>query len=104
VGPGEALVPNLVGRSARAAVVAARLAMFSLNIQGSGIVTSQQPAPGAVVALGAVIDLQLSPPTPELPMPPPAGDLAQIRQQRPQPSAAEPGVLTNVAPRRGRDG
>ena len=104
VGPGEAMVPNLVGRSARAAVVAARHAMFNLNMQGTGIVTSQQPAPGAVVALGAVIDLQLSPPTPELPLPPPAGDLAQMRQQRPQPTAAEPGALTNAAPRRGQDG
>jgi cell division protein FtsI (penicillin-binding protein 3) len=62
VGPGEALVPNLVGRSARDAIVQARRAQFDVTMQGSGVVSSQDPVAGSVVARGATLGLRLSAP------------------------------------------
>lgn len=96
--PGETLVPNLVGRPARLALVQARQAMLEVALTGSGVVNQQQPAAGAVVQRGSVLSLQLSSPTPELPAPPLASDLAQVV---PQPPAADK-VIT--PPRRGQDG
>jgi cell division protein FtsI (penicillin-binding protein 3) len=110
VGPGETLVPNLIGRSARAAVMQARRALLNVSVQGSGIVNVQQPAAGAVVQRGALVGLQLSPPTPDLPVPPLPSDLAELPREllrggSPQPSAAEPGALPGAVPRRrGQDG
>lgn len=107
VGPGETMVPNLIGRSARAAVVQARRALLNVSVQGSGIVNGQQPAPGAVVQRGTLLGLQLSPPTPDLPVPPLPSDLAEaprdlLRAVSPQPSAAD--VLARPQRRRGQDG
>jgi cell division protein FtsI (penicillin-binding protein 3) len=62
VGAGEALVPNLVGRSARDAIVQARRAQFDVTLQGSGVVSSQDPVAGSVVARGATLGLRLSAP------------------------------------------
>jgi cell division protein FtsI (penicillin-binding protein 3) len=78
VGPGEALVPNLIGRAARSAVVQARQARFDVTLQGSGVVSAQSPAAGAIVARGTLLELQLTAPTPELPVPPLGSDLAQV--------------------------
>jgi hypothetical protein len=109
VGPGETLVPNLVGRPARLALVHARQAMLEVALQGSGVVSEQQPAPGSVVKRGALLSLQLSSPTPELPAPPLASDLAQIVPQPaaadvPQPAAAGTRDKLPAPPRRGQDG
>jgi beta-lactam-binding protein with PASTA domain len=67
--------------------------MLEVALTGSGVVSAQQPAPGAVVQRGSLLSLQLSSPTPELPAPPLASDLAQVI---PPPPAA--------VPRRGQDG
>ncbi|HET8935561.1 MAG TPA: penicillin-binding protein [Polyangiales bacterium] len=109
VGPGETLVPNLVGRPARLALVHARQAMLEVALQGSGVVSEQQPAPGSVVKRGALVSLQLNSPTPELPAPPLASDLAQalpqpIASDGPPPTAAGTRDKLRVPPRRGQDG
>jgi len=98
--PGETLVPNLVGRPARLALVQGREAMLEVALSGSGVVSGQQPAPGAVVQRGSVLSLQLSSPQPELPAPPLASDLAQVI---PPPAAAAAEKLP-TPPRRGQDG
>jgi cell division protein FtsI (penicillin-binding protein 3) len=101
--PGQTLVPNLVGRPARLALVQARQAMLEVALSGSGVVSQQQPAPGAVVQRGTVLSLQLSSPMPELPAPPLASDLAQViaPSQLPPPAAA---TDKRTAPPRGQDG
>jgi cell division protein FtsI (penicillin-binding protein 3) len=105
--PGEALVPNLIGRSARAAVVQARRSTFDVTMQGSGVVTAQVPVAGAIVARGTVLALSLTAPTPELPVPPMGSDLAQVS---PAPYAVDPVVSPLVDPPmpplvlRGQDG
>ena len=103
--PGEVLVPNLLHQSARAAVVQARGLRFEVALTGSGVVSSQQPLPNTVAQRGALLTLQLSSPTPELPVPPLASDLAQVGPQPvvhgmplPPPEAAP------AAPGRGQDG
>jgi cell division protein FtsI (penicillin-binding protein 3) len=102
VGPSQTLVPNLIGRPARQAVVQARQAMLEVSLQGSGVVSSQQPLAGVVVQRGSSIALQLISPTPDLPAPPLASDLAQVGP------AQEPGKAADTvepAPvRRGQDG
>jgi cell division protein FtsI (penicillin-binding protein 3) len=108
--PGETLVPNLVGRPARLALVQARHAMLEVALAGSGVVSQQQPAPGSVVRRGTLVSLQLSSPMPELPAPPLASDLAQViaapaGADAPQPSAASSNRdKLPVPPRRGQDG
>jgi hypothetical protein len=97
---GETLVPNLVGRPARLALVQGREAMLEVALTGSGVVSMQQPAPGAVVQRGSVLSLQLSSPQPELPAPPLASDLAQVIP--PPPTAAAEKMP--APPRRGQDG
>jgi hypothetical protein len=82
-------------------VVQARRALLNVTVQGSGIVNGQQPAPGAVVQRGALLGLQLSPPTPDLPVPPLPSDLAEVV---PQPSTADTGALVEKSRRRGQDG
>jgi cell division protein FtsI (penicillin-binding protein 3) len=105
MGPGETLVPNMVGRPARLALVQARQAMLEVALQGSGVVNEQQPAAGSVVDRGTLVSLQLSSPTPELPAPPPlASDLAQVVAP---PAASEPVTPTAAPPappRRRQDG
>jgi len=97
VAPGQLLVPNLLGRSARAALVQARRATFEVTLQGSGTVTSQKPLPGSVVPRGTVLAIQLTPPTPELPVPPAFGsDLAQVTAS-PYAVAADPSPIP-IAP------
>jgi cell division protein FtsI (penicillin-binding protein 3) len=103
--PGEVLVPDLIRKSARAAVVEARQLRFDVALTGSGVVSAQQPLPNTVAQRGALLTLQLSSPTPELPVPPLASDLAQVIP----PSAAQSGVPSQpeaapAAPRRGQDG
>jgi hypothetical protein len=105
VGPSETLVPNLVGRPARTALVQARHAMLEVSLTGSGVVSEQQPAAGSVVQRGTLLSLSLSSTTPELPAPPLASDFAQVgahEAQTLQPPAAAPAPVREV--RRGQDG
>ncbi|MEM7607208.1 MAG: penicillin-binding transpeptidase domain-containing protein, partial [Myxococcota bacterium] len=59
--PGEARVPGVVGSAARAALVALSEAGFRARFEGSGLVVRQTPRPGAVVAEGAVVRVDLAP-------------------------------------------
>jgi hypothetical protein len=104
--PGEVLVPNLLGRPARAAVVQARQLRFDVALAGSGVVSSQKPLPGSVTQRGSLLTLQLSSPTPELPVPPLASDLAQLNAPLPAAGAMPlPQPQAASAPsRRGQDG
>ena len=58
--PGEALVPNLLGRSAREAVVIAGRVDLALRLNGSGLVRSQQPPPNTIVPRGTALSLTLT--------------------------------------------
>jgi hypothetical protein len=107
VGPGEALVPNLLGRAARSAVVQARHGRFDVTLQGSGVVNAQSPAAGTIVARGTVLTLQLSAPTPELPAPPLGSDLAQVIPTATHAAEAVPAHElreVSLAESRGQDG
>lgn len=104
--PEQTLVPNLVGRPARLALVQARQAMLEVALSGSGVVSQQQPAPGSIVQRGTLLSLQLSSPTPELPAPPlSTADLAQNALPVLRGAAAAPAASKLPAPpRRGQDG
>ncbi|HEX2675091.1 MAG TPA: penicillin-binding protein, partial [Polyangiales bacterium] len=95
---GELLVPNLVGRPARAAVTMARAADFDVRLSGSGFVSSQLPAAGAVVTRGTVLQLQLTPPAEVAPPVPPS---AASLQPAPAGGASQ---MVAQAPKGGRDG
>jgi cell division protein FtsI (penicillin-binding protein 3) len=58
----ERSVPNLLGQSARAALVTAQAAGVALSLRGTGLVTAQTPSAGAVVRAGEAIEATLAPP------------------------------------------
>jgi len=58
----ERRVPSLLGQTARAAVIAAQRSDLLLALSGSGLVRTQQPEAGAVVAAGSTISILLEPP------------------------------------------
>jgi len=103
LGPDEVLVPNLLGYSARAALVQARHAQFDVTLQGSGIVTVQKPLAGSVVRRGTALDLQLSAPNDELPPALPS-DLAQVRPVSHRKSGLTGAVDPLGGDTRGQDG
>jgi cell division protein FtsI (penicillin-binding protein 3) len=55
-------VPELLGQTARAAIVGAQHADLQLSLSGSGLVRTQQPEAGAVVAAGSIVTVVLEPP------------------------------------------
>jgi cell division protein FtsI (penicillin-binding protein 3) len=59
---GEVRVPDVLGRTARGAVVALHGAGLAVHVAGSGLVVSQDPPPGEVVAAGAVVQTVLASP------------------------------------------
>jgi cell division protein FtsI (penicillin-binding protein 3) len=71
-GPGR--MPDLRGRSAREAAIAAARRGLIVELSGSGRVVEQTPAPGVEIASGSACRLVLSqdPPTPPSPEPPAA--------------------------------
>lgn len=56
---GTVRVPDVVGRAGREAVVALLASALEPQVSGSGRVVSQSPAPGALVARGARVSLEL---------------------------------------------
>jgi cell division protein FtsI (penicillin-binding protein 3) len=56
---GESAVPDLRSLPLRQAVIALHTESLVAEVQGSGLVVSQDPAPGKAVAHGAVVRLQL---------------------------------------------
>jgi cell division protein FtsI (penicillin-binding protein 3) len=97
----EQRVPDLLGRSARAALVSAHGAGFALELRGSGLVVSQTPAAGEIARAGAVLQAALEPPPREVPAPRVAQNAAPASVPlRPLPAN---GKLAQ-APREGRDG
>jgi cell division protein FtsI (penicillin-binding protein 3) len=82
-GGGEVRVPDLTGRSARAAMQ--RLATLGLvgEIEGSGLVAAQTPAAGATTAKGGSVRLLLAP-RPQPPDEPPGGAVGDLPPPRPR--------------------
>jgi cell division protein FtsI (penicillin-binding protein 3) len=60
---GETSVPEVVGRTARAALVALHGAGLRVDLRGSGVVVRQVPSSGDVVPRGTAIRLELVPPS-----------------------------------------
>lgn len=60
--PGTVAVPPLAGMPARSAVRALELVELTVELSGTGLVTSQTPSPGQVVPRGSTVRLTLSPP------------------------------------------
>jgi cell division protein FtsI (penicillin-binding protein 3) len=58
----QRLVPDLIGKTARQALVAARAEELSLVLSGTGLVATQNPPAGEVVAAGGTVAVQLAPP------------------------------------------
>ena len=57
--PGERRVPDLYGKSARSALVAAQREHLLLALSGSGVVIAQTPNAGSGAAEGATIQITL---------------------------------------------
>ena len=62
VGEGERLVPDLLGKTARAALRSAQEAGLMPRLSGSGVVAAQNPEPFTVVADGTAVVLRLEAP------------------------------------------
>jgi hypothetical protein len=76
---GEQRVPDLLGHSARGALVAAQAAGFPLALRGSGQVVTQRPSPGEVAFAGTLVEVALEPPVRDAPAPVPVSE-APLRQ------------------------
>jgi hypothetical protein len=77
----ERLVPDLLGRNARAALRAAHDIGLSLVLAGSGVVSAQKPAAGEVCKVGATLEVTLEPPEPEAPATPAASPASKAAPQ-----------------------
>ena len=61
-GDGEVVVPDVAGRTVRAALLELRRVGLSFHVQGTGLVFAQDPPPGAVIARGTAVRLMLERP------------------------------------------
>ncbi len=93
---GELLVPNVLGRGARAAIALARQADFDVRLSGSGLVSAQEPASGTVVARGTVLMLRLAPPG-EIAAPPTSAANDSAVSNAKAPAAQSPAAATPPA-------
>ncbi len=73
---GERRVPDLIGKTARQALVVARKQDLQLVPSGTGLVASQNPPAGAVVPAGGSVSVQLAPPAHEVVKPAPSAERA----------------------------
>jgi hypothetical protein len=89
--PDERRMPDLLGKSARAALLAASQAGLLLAFEGSGVVVAQKPSAFETVQLGATVQATLAPPpregTPSVaegtkPAAPNAGTHAEVQLAR----------------------
>jgi beta-lactam-binding protein with PASTA domain len=60
---GQVRVPDLLGKTARAALRLAREQELDVRMSGSGVVVQQEPAASSLVARGSSVTLVLEPPT-----------------------------------------
>lgn len=102
--PVEVVVPNVVGLSASAGVVAIKTAglMVADNSGGvvpaEGTITGQTPVGGSKAQKGAVVTVSVAPPKPVAPPPPPA-PVVKVPEPSPSPvgpSKGKPAVLVYV--------
>ncbi|HEY2733782.1 MAG TPA: penicillin-binding transpeptidase domain-containing protein, partial [Polyangiales bacterium] len=100
--PNEVLVPNLIGKTAREAVVLANRAQFTLRMQGSGLVSVQHPIASSVALRGGVLAVTLSGRSRDEPPPAAAIDLAAQQARGPLHPGAQ--TMLTVAARGGDDG
>ncbi len=77
-GQNEVAVPDVSGRGVRAALVALRSVGLELAVEGTGVVVSQMPSPGAVVPRGSTVRVLFERPEERdrEPAPPATGRLA----------------------------
>jgi cell division protein FtsI (penicillin-binding protein 3) len=73
---GQALVPNLLGRTAREALIVASRSDLTLKLYGSGVVRSQAPLADTLVPRGSALTLTLS---------------ARVPDDKPQTASLAPG-------------
>jgi cell division protein FtsI (penicillin-binding protein 3) len=101
-GPQERRVPDLLGKSARDALVVASHADLLLRLQGSGVVVAQSPSPGETVQPGAQVEVTLAPPhagsSPSVP------GMAEQQQTRTPASGTQAQAPLVRAVAEGRDG
>ena len=90
-GDGEVMVPDVSGQMARDALMALRRVGLDFHLEGSGVVVSQSPEPGAIVRRGTAVRILLERPSLHLdddePLPPAVpveGTLATIVADRPR--------------------
>jgi cell division protein FtsI (penicillin-binding protein 3) len=98
----ERRVPNLVGRTARAALVAAHEAGLALVLSGGGVVVVQQPPAGEVAKVGASVAVTLEPPQLDAPAAAPG-----LAAEHPKPASTPASQARAKVPRvskEGRDG
>ena len=69
IGEGEVALPDLLGKSARAALVALHGAGLVAQFSGHGVVSRQLPAPGSAVPAGSTVRVELEPPAADVPTP-----------------------------------
>jgi hypothetical protein len=100
--PGEALVPNLIGRTAREAVAIALRAQFAVRVQGTGVVSAQHPVASSVAGQGALLALTLSARSRD--EPPPAAAIENAAQRARAPTHSVGQALVTIATRGGDDG
>lgn len=81
---GEVMVPDLTGRTVRAALLALRRVGLGFTVEGSGLVIAQDPAPGVIVRSGTPVRVLFERPSlraedpPPLPPTSPDGTLAAV--------------------------
>lgn len=93
---GERRVPDLTGKTARQALVVARAQELQLVLTGTGLVASQNPAAGEVVAVGRTVAVQLAPPVHQAPAPIDAEATTRGASERDK--ATTTGALAQPAP------
>jgi cell division protein FtsI (penicillin-binding protein 3) len=84
---GKVRVPDLLGKGARASLVALRRAGLTATLSGSGAVSEQTPVPGSAVEPGALVQLVLRRPLPT----------KRVEQRAPAQAPAQ-GTMAQAAP------
>ena len=100
LGKEQRLVPDLVGKTARQALVAARAQELSLVLSGTGLVATQNPPAGEVVLSGGTVAVQLAPPKHDVRAAAEASSQAATAGATEAPSG--PGSLVPPEPARGK--
>jgi cell division protein FtsI (penicillin-binding protein 3) len=103
----ERRVPDLLGGSARAALVSAHALGLELKLSGSGLVIAQHPGAGEIAKVSDAIEVTLAPPQEDAPPPAPGPGLAaqpNPNKRAPAPVQAKANAPVIAMKTEGRDG